>query len=813
VLSPAHVEKFLTPGGEKRRLINGYGPTENTTFTCCHPMDKYKADGRSVAIGKPIGATRVYVLDQSLLCVPSGIVGELYIGGDGLARGYVGRADLTAESFVPDPFSEVRGGRLYRSGDLCRWREGGELEFVGRADQQAKIRGHRVELGEIETVLGEHGQIATAVVVADDQQGGGKRLVAYVVPKNQKEFRPSELRNDLKKRVPEYMVPAVFVVMEQLPLTANGKVDRKALPKPEARNYEVEEKYVVPRTATEEILCGIWSQILRIDRVGIEDDFFELGGDSLLATQLISRVRRVFSIDLLLRDFFAKPTVKNSAKSIEQKRGGGARRLPPEIRPADRELPMPLSFAQQRLWFLDLLHPGSAAYNIALGVRMHGPLNQEGLIWAVQEIVRRHEVLRARFAQTDGTVVQQIAEMEVRVEEIDLASLSDEEEKERRVTGHAREEAEATFDLARGPLARVKLLRLGDQKHVLLVTMHHIVCDGWSLGIVVRELAALYRAHCHGGPSPLEALKVQYADYAAWQQAWFHGDVLEEQIQYWKTQLGGMEPLRLPYDHPPSVGTSLSASSLPLSLPEDLTHRLKAVSQQEGVTLFILLLASFKITLGYWTRQMDIAVGTDVANRNYTEMENNVGFFVNQLLLRTRLGIDSTFHDFLDQVREVCLNGFDHQDLPFERAVQIVNPQREVDRAPLVSAKFVLQNAAMDKLALDDLELEVMDIPPVLAKFELLFNLREIAGKLHGKVEYASDLFDVATIAGLVELFVQVTQTIAVNPNQRVATLYGEMDSHMDAWRQRRNVEFKAELQNALLRKQRKTVAMETRSS
>ncbi|HWS54555.1 MAG TPA: amino acid adenylation domain-containing protein, partial [Pyrinomonadaceae bacterium] len=515
--------------GEGRRLLNGYGPTEATVGATVGEC----LASRRVGIGRPLPNVRAYVLDESLNPTPVGVAGELHVGGKGIARGYLNRPALTAERFVPDPFSGEPGSRLYRTGDVCRWNEGGELEYVGRADEQVKVRGFRVEPGEIEAALCLHPNLQAALVLPRQDDAEQTSLVAYCVARQGQAGEGAaggalvrELRSHLAERLPPYMVPSAFVMLDQLPLTPNGKVDRAALPEPERVSETAE--LAPPRTPVEEILSGIWKDVLRVESVSIHDNFFELGGHSLLATQLVSRVRELFRVEVALRLLFEQPTVAGFAEKIEALlRAADADAPLPPIEPVPRDRPLPLSFAQQRLWFIDQLEGGSAFYNVPAALRLRGDLNVEALERALSEIMRRHEVLRTYFEVTESQTVQVIAEgADVRLPVTDLSRL-DEASREAEAARLFKAEAEQPFDLTRGPLLRASLLRLGVDEHALLLTMHHIASDAWSLGVLVREAAALYEAFAAGSPSPLAELPVQYADYAAWQRRYLAGERLE----------------------------------------------------------------------------------------------------------------------------------------------------------------------------------------------------------------------------------------------------------------------------------------------
>ncbi|HWS88663.1 MAG TPA: amino acid adenylation domain-containing protein, partial [Pyrinomonadaceae bacterium] len=671
VLSARHVRRALEglPGCE---VINGYGPTENTTFTCCHRMAGAADLDGGVPIGRPITNTQVYVLDEGLRAVPPGVVGELYTGGDGLARGYLNAAGQTAERFVPHPYSAEPGARLYRTGDLVRWNARGELEFIGRADGQVKVRGYRIELGEVEAALGRHRGVRECVAEA---RGGGegeeKRLVAYFVAEEGQRPTAAELREHLQQRLPEYMLPSAYVELEALPLTPNGKVDRRALPEPDEAGGVREAEYLPPRTATEEMLAGIWGELLGVEQVGVTDNFFELGGHSLLATQLMSRVRDAFAAEVALRQLFARPTLGELALAVDEAVRKGAGVAAPPIVAVGRDGALPVSFAQQRLWFFDQLQPDSPIYNMSFPMKLKGNLDVDALRQALTEIVRRHESLRTTFAAVDGQPTQLVhPPRPVPLPVTDLTHLP-EGEREGEAQRAAREEARRPFDLSAGPLLRAALVRLGEDEHVALFTMHHIVSDGWSLGVLVKELVALYAAYLEGRPSPLPELKVQYADYAVWQRGWLQGEVLEQQVGYWREQLAGAPAvLELPTDKPrPAVQTHRGTQDA-FTLSAELTKRLQELSRREGASLFMTLLAGWQLLLSRYSGQDDVVVGTPIANRNRAETEPLIGFFVNTLALRARVSGEMSFRELLGQVKETTLGAYAHQDLPFEKLVE-----------------------------------------------------------------------------------------------------------------------------------------------
>ncbi|HYG80435.1 MAG TPA: condensation domain-containing protein, partial [Pyrinomonadaceae bacterium] len=653
---------FEQHGDESPRLVNMYGITETTVHVTYRALTAEDAEGgRGSVIGEAIPDLSVYVLDAGMRPVPEGVCGEFYVGGAGLARGYLGRPRLTAQRFVPDPFSGKAGGRLYRTGDVGRMLRGGGLEYVGRADNQVKIRGFRIELGEVEAALSSHPGVRECAVVAREEAGGGRRLVAYVAGRG--EAGVGELRSHLKGRLPEYMVPQAFVVLDALPLTENGKVDRRALPEPEGRVADVG-RYVAPRTAAEELVAGVWAEVLGVGRVGVEENFFELGGHSLLATQVASRVRDVFGVEVPLRAIFERPTVAGLAEAVEARgasagageesgRGG-------EIRRRGREAGA-LSFSQQRLWFLDQLEPGSALYNIPAALRLSGELKVEALERALTEIVRRHEILRANFRTKDGEPELFVGEAwAVSLPVSDLSGLP-EDEREAEMRRLASENARRPFSLNEDALLRAALVRLDEDEHVILLTMHHIISDGWSVGVLVREVAALYEAYAEGKESPLEELPIQYSDYAAWQRRWPEGATLERQLTYWREKLAGApEALDLPTDRPRPPVQSYRGATEHFALPAELSEALRRLSRREGVTLFMTLLAAFEVLLARYSGQTDVSVGTPVAGRTRPEVEGLIGFFVNTLVMRGDLSGDPSFRELLARTRETALEAFMH---------------------------------------------------------------------------------------------------------------------------------------------------------
>ncbi len=751
-----------------RAVWNLYGPTETTIWSS---LAKVEPGDAPITIGRPIARTQLYVLDARLRPVPVGVTGELYIGGAGVARGYYIRPGLTAERFLPDPFGKAAGGRIYRTGDLARWRSDGALECLGRADQQVKIRGFRVELGEIEAALAAHPAVREAAVVAREDATGEQALVAYVSAREGQTLAVADLRRALGEALPEYMVPSAFVTLDALPLTPNGKVDRNALPAPEESRGDRGFDYVPPRGPVEEALVGVWAELLGRDRVGVRDNFFELGGHSLFATQLLARIRDTFAVEPTLRDFLDDPTVAGLSRLIERELAAGSGLVAPPIERADRSGPIPASFAQQRLWFLDQLEPGSASYNIPTAVRLKGDLDVPALERALNEVVRRHEVLRTTFAAEGGVPRQVIAPaLELAVPLIDLSGVP-ESEREARTLDAIREEARRPFDLASGPLLRAGLVRLGDRDHVVLVTMHHIASDGWSIGVLIREVAVLYEAFRAGEPSPLPEPPLQYADYAAWQRGWLRGEVLEAQLAYWTGQLSGIPTLDIPTDRPRPPAMSHRGGTRSIVVPKALVAELQALGRREGATLYMSLLAGFQVLLHRYSGQTDVAVGSPIAGRTRSELEDLIGFFVNTLVLRGDLSGDPGFREFLARVRRAALGAYAHQDLPFEQLVGVLQPDRDASRTPLVQSMFVLQNAPLPMPQGRGLELEILDTTSGTAKFDLMLAGIEEEGGLRLLMEYATDLFDAATIDRMLGHLKTLLESIVAAPDSPVSSL------------------------------------------
>jgi amino acid adenylation domain-containing protein len=746
-------------------LWNLYGPTEATIWSTIYQVEE--EDG-PVPVGRPIANTQVYILDPSLQPVPIGVLGELYIGGDGLARGYLNRPGLTGERFIQNPYGP--GTRLYKTGDLARYRSDGNVEFLGRIDHQVKVRGFRIELGEVETVLNQHQAVQQSVVVTQEDKAANQCLVAYVVLSPEADLAIPHLRSWLRQKLPAYMVPAIFMLLPALPLTPNGKVDRRSLPVPETAQLNLENAFEAPRTPIEEVLATLWSQILSIKQIGVHDNFFELGGHSILATQLVSRICKVFRVELPVRCLFETPTIAGLANSIDKVRLQGGGLQTPPLLPTVRHTALPLSFAQQRLWFLDQLELGSATYNIPAAVRLMGALNIDALEHSISEVIRRHEALRTTFSVVDGRPVQVIhPPKDFRLSIIDCSTVPNPESQ---VQDFIWEKAQQPFALDQGPLLRVTLLRLGKADYVVLLIMHHIVSDGWSMGVLIQELAVLYEAFSTGKLSPLPELPIQYVDFAVWQRQWLQGEALAAKLTYWQQQLGGYLPtVQLPTDRPRTLPQTNRGAIQSFQFPASLSQALQRLSRQENATLFMTLLAAFQTLLHRYTHQDDILVGTDVANRNQVETEGLIGFFVNLLALRTDLSGNPRFRELLQRVREVTLGAYAHQDLPFEKLVEALRPERHENHTPLFQVLFVLQNVPMPALELPGLTLQRLAVDNGTAKFDLALFLTETQQGVTGTWQYKTDLFQAATIDRMSAHFQTLLGSIVDQPDARINAL------------------------------------------
>jgi amino acid adenylation domain-containing protein len=871
---------FWQENAPNTRLINEYGPTETVVGCCIYETFSTEKKAGSVPIGKPIANTQIYILDKNLQPVPVGVPGEIYIGGAGVARGYLNRANLTAEKFVQNPFfvtgemhktppqlfsinsdlkdiEEVKQGeglnlkkeqtysqnqthlnlnnltfseqpflpenelfnfkleqnlhsslntngrvfnpedlitthldnkpaptdkitptrnvpveRLYKTGDLARFLPDGDIEYLGRIDNQVKIRGFRIELGEIEALLNQHPEIRETTVIVREDVPGDKRLVAYLTP-NQKEkievLETKQFRDFLKGKLPEYMLPSAFVKLEALPLTINGKVDRRALPAPNLKTSQTDVNFVAPTNPIEEMLTGTFAEVIGILKVSIHDNFFELGGHSLLVNQVLSRIRQTYQVELPLRCLFEAPTVAELAPILEAAMGKENTSLPPIV-PANREQHLPLSYPQQQLWFFTQLMPHSPVYNEPATIRLNGAINTTALILSINELVQRHESLRTVFRTLNAEPMQVIfPEMEIPLEMVDLQGLSA-SERESEALQIATEAARKPFDLAQGPLMRTLLIQLSETDYRLCLTLHHIIHDGVSIyNVLLPELAKLYHAFAAGQPSPLPILPVQYADFAVWQRQFLTQQALAPQLDYWKHQLADLPVLQLPTDHPRPLVQSFEGRRQCLALSKTLTEQLKALSRRQGVTLFMTLLAAFKTLLYRYAGQDDIVVGTVSAGRNRPETEDLFGFFLNTLVLRTDAANNPSFAEFLQRVRQVTLDAYAHQDVPFDHLVQSLQPERDLSRNPLFQVAFILEPPITSLEC--DWTLSQLEVSTRTAKFDLTVELDERPEGIIGRFEYSTDLFNEDTITRMVQHYQTLLEGIVANPEQPLSEL------------------------------------------
>ncbi len=751
-----------------RCFYNAYGPSESTV---CTSIGLYDPSQPVLHIGTPINNLCVYVLDERLNLMPVGVVAELYVGGIGLARGYLNRPDLTKEKFIRNPFSDNPNDRLYKTGDLVRWLADGNLEYVGRIDDQVKIRGFRIELGEIENTLLTHPSVSEAVVVAREDSIGDKRLVAYVVADvNYSEVDESvkqiidRYRQHLSQTLPEYMLPSAFVFLDELPLSPNGKVDRKVLPTPDIRQGQAD--YLAPITDTEKFLCEIWQDVLGVERVGITDNFFHLGGHSLLATRVIAKVNHRMCVDVPLRALFNSSSVQALALTI-----GGLDSVAayPPIERVSRTGPLLLSYAQQRLWFIDQLEQSSVQYNMSASLRLSGRLDDSALQRAFNTVVKRHESLRTVFIdQGNGPLqcIQVAPEFELRV--TDLSHL-DSDRQDDRVQHASVAEANKAFDLRRDLMLRAQLLKLTDEAHVLLVSMHHIASDGWSVGILLTELSTLYQAYSEGKDSPLSALSIQYADYAHWQRQWLQGDTLNQKVAYWRQQLAALPVVHnVPLDYPRPQKQTFSGARVTQLISKTNVDGLKTLCDAQGATLFMGLHAAFSVLLARYSGENDIVIGSPIANREQVEVESLIGLFVNTLVLRSDLSKAPSFVDLLAQSKQTALDAYAHQQVPFEQLVEVLQPERTLSHSPLCQIMLVLQNNQQSELLLTGLSQSPLVETGVQAKFDLTLNVQEGGHGLSVSWEYNTDLFDACTIERMADHFVILLHNLLARPHDNV---------------------------------------------
>jgi amino acid adenylation domain-containing protein len=803
----------LVPGS--CRIYNGYGPTEATIncsiFSITTEQRKTIEEMESIPIGKPTANNGIYILDKYHRLQPVGVVGELCVSGEGLAEGYLNRSELTAEKFDQDfqdfqddqdnnglaarepaitiselynpthPTHPLTHSPIYRTGDLACWLPDGNIEFLGRIDHQVKIRGFRIELGEIENYLLKHEDIKEAVVISrEDETRIQRYLCAYIVQQNShggEELTVSDLREYLLKELPDYMVPAYFIHVEKIPLTPNGKIDRKALPEPAKDMIKTGAKYAAPANKTEEKIVEIWQAILGIERIGVEDDFFQLGGDSILASQCIARIREEFQVNLSLRKIFEQPLLKALSKEvINQKQ----EIISLKIKKVSRNGDIPLSFAQERLWFLQKLDKNSMAYFVPRAIRIFGKLEVRLLERTFTELIRRHEILRTVFPTREGRPVQRILESyPFKLPLINFTGL-DEKTQSEEVSLWISQEGQRPFDLEKGPLLRVSVLKLKKEEHIVVLTEHHLIHDGWTQGVLLREFIAVFTAYLEGKPSPLPELPIQYADFAFWQRDYLQGDVLKYHLDYWRKKLSGLAPfLELPSDRPrPAVISGQGGLKISI-IPSSLTAALKEFNKKENVTLFMTMLAVFNVFLYRYTGVEDLCVGTGVANRRLKEMEGMLGMVINTLALRTRVSGELSFREYLQRVKETCLEAYEHEDTPFDKIVEAVQPERSLGFTPIFQVMFSFMDTPTENLELPGLELILEESHNRSSKFDLNLvavppaeqSAEEGGGEILIEWEYNSDLFDEDTIDDMSNHYKQLLEETIHKPKLPISEL------------------------------------------
>lgn len=772
-VSPDAVHRVLE-AGKPEHLLHVYGPTENTTFSTWCELDGKYAHSALIPIGRPIAHSQAYVVNEVLELQPIGAVGELMLAGDGLAHGYWERPELTAERFMDCPADWGGTWPLYRSGDLVRRLPSGELEYIGRLDSQVKIRGFRIEPGEIEECLRSHPAVKDAVVIVREERGqDARQLVAYWVIKEAAEKNPDSkaLQQHLAQHLPSYMVPSAYVAMSSLPMTINGKLDRRALPEPDTTAYSTV-AYVAPETELEKELVSMWQDLLKIDGIGIDTNFFDLGGHSLLLTQLHNRISAQFGVELALKQLFTAETIREQAELIASVQSRPAPLPLPALRPQPSDAQSVMSFAQQRLWFIDQMGNAEAAYNIPCVLRLSGEIHSEAIHRALTKIVERHEVLRTPLIEVGGKARPRLLkrfELELRID--DLSNL-DEAERAEAVRDRMNTEASRPFNLDSDLFLRAGLLRLAERDHVLMLTLHHIAADGWSINVLLDELAELYNSEITGRDPGLPELTVQYADYAHWQRQWLRGERLESQQAYWEQQLADLPALHsLPLDFPRPDTQQYRGAVHWQSLPEHLLEQLQSLARRHDATLFIALQAAFSVVLARWSGHTDIVMGTPIANRRHDELSPLIGFFANTLVLRNDLSGNPSFSDVMERTRTVALNAYQHQDLPFEMLVDQLSPQRSLGYSPLFQVMLVLEYDGDEMPEFNGLSIKDIAGESHHAKFDITLNIRQTANGLEAIWGYCRDLFHADTIARMADSFRILLEAAVTEPERRIAEL------------------------------------------
>ena len=757
-------------------LFAGLSTTE-CGLMCLYPLD-FPTDitGQEIPVGYPVEDKEVLLLDDTGNAAGANEVGEIAVRSPYLPLGYWRKPELTASKFKPDPSGD--GQRIYLSGDLGLMRPDGCLIHKGRKDFRGKIRGYGVEPAEVEKVLNGHTAVGQAVVVAQKKGTGESRLVAYYTCSVLPAPTVSELRSFLREQLPDFMIPSVFVMVDTIPLTHSGKLDRRALPEPDNVRPELSTRYLSARNEIEQKLVAIWEEVLDVRPVGINDGFFDLGGDSLSATRVISQVIKHFQLEIPLQLLFQSPTIADMAPVAAQsqdKLSGNDKAVHAVAASLIHQSPedfLPLSYSQQRLWFLDQLDPGSFTYNLFAAYRLKGDLNVAALEQSFNDILRRHEVLRTVFKSENGNPLQVVLPvLAIKIPLFDLRAPGSTENCWTEARRIFTEEAQRPFDLATGPLLRITLLQLADDEYVLLRAMHHIVSDGWSEGVLFHELSELYEALSTGQPSPLADLPAQYADYAKWQRQWFEGVRLESQLSYWKKQLDNVATLHLPTDRSRQALQARRGARRYFSFSDGLTSELKKLSRQHGLTLFMTMMAGFQTLLYRYSNLTDIAIGSPVAGRNRKEFDELIGFFLNMLVLRLDLSGNPTFAETMARAREVCLGALSHQELPFEKLVEELHPDRNLGQNPLFQVSFAFQNTPRVPPRLSGIEINELEVETGIARFDLHCFMEEIDGHLKGYCDYDSNLFNADTVERMIGHFQMLLEDVVADPNQRISDL------------------------------------------
>ncbi|MBD2493305.1 non-ribosomal peptide synthetase [Nostoc sp. FACHB-280] len=776
--------KAVLDNGAPQHLLHVYGPTESTTFSCWYQVEDVPEGATTLPIGRPISNTQIYILDSQLQPVPVGTPGEIYIGGDGLARGYLNRPELTEERFILHQLAEVGETRLYKTGDLGRYLPDGNIEFVGRVDNQVKIRGFRIELGEVEAALHQHPDIQQAVVIVREDVPGDKRLVGYIVPQPESGVNATTVKRFLEEKLPTYMVPAALMMLDSLPLTPNGKLDRRSLPAPARTRPDLEEAFIAPRNPVEEKLATIWAELLGLDVVGINDNFFCLGGHSLIVTQMLSRVREVFAVHISFTQIFANPTIAAVAQLIVQG-GEESQWQRPVIQRISHEGLVPVSFSQERIYFVHKLAPENSAYQFQATMEIKGVLNIAALQRSLDEIVKRHEIFRTTYQEVNGRLYQVIhphpgAAFRV----VDLRGIP-EAEREIEAQKLVEEEVLTHLDLTQLPIVQWAVFQLSDQEYILTHVEHHMAHDGWSFNVFLGELVALYEAFSAGKPSPLPELSYQFADFATWQREWAKTPEAQAQLAYWQQKLAGIPPLlELPYDRPRPKEQTYNGDHVRMELPVDLCEDLRVFSHQEGATLFMTMLEAFIILLHRYIGQDDIFIGSAVANRRIHQIEKIMGMIVNNLVLRTDVSGNPTVRELLDRVRQVTMEAYANEDVPFDKVVEAIRPVRNLSHNPLFQVMFSFHNSAKPYLKFPGFDFFLHEpASNKSAKFDIDFLVipRFEQSVQHGAktgakgitlvLEYNSDLFDADTMQEMLEQYQQVLIEMLANPEQQIGQI------------------------------------------